>query len=180
MFADTLASQTMSTMASQSSSQAIDMLRATQLSTLEFTPTQGVSVALGFDTSSSLSQHSGSSLLFSNNTSHMVGSVNGAYSSDMKNTSQEVMNLKLGKRFFKAQKESDHQTETFSKIAARNKARTVKQDKEKQAITEGNVNLTRHYRVGDLPDIQISYSDLIAPISHLCQQNKEFAEIVMD
>ena len=177
MFADTLASQTQATLASQAS-QMTGVLRATQISSLEFAPTQGASVALGFDATSSLSQYSGSALLFSSKSSNLSNNFsNGSQSQGT--SSLELGNLKIGKRFFKAQKEAEHQTKVFSKIAAREKVRAKQLEKDKLATMEGSVKLTRQYRVGDLPDIQISYSDLIAPLSKLCQVNKEFSEVVL-
>jgi DNA-dependent protein kinase catalytic subunit len=43
---------------------------------------------------------------------------------------------------------------------------------------EHKVNLYRRYRVGDLPDIQILYQDLILPLQSLGQKDIETARIL--
>ena len=66
-------------------------------------------------------------------------------------TSNEV--FKVGKRFYKADDQSqDAQTGFFAKLATRDKVAKKRAEEERRAR---KVALTRSYRKGDLPDIQV-------------------------
>lgn len=45
-------------------------------------------------------------------------------------------------------------------------------------ILISKVNLMRKYRIGELPDIQISYSDVIRPLRNLCYFDEQFSRIL--
>ena len=61
--------------------------------------------------------------------------------------------MQVGKRFFKADDQSqDAQTGFFAKLAARDKVAMKRAEEERRAR---KVALTRSYRKGDLPDIQV-------------------------
>jgi len=182
MFADTLASQTQATsLASQS--QGLGVLKATQ-STLQFAPTQAGTQRNAMDVSVPVNPSLSTSLLFSqggNSQSRSRTPSGGVgYQSQEFAYSQRsqanVGNLRAGKRFFKEQKNVEHQTKVFSKIAARDKARKSKQEEDRKGNRESAVTLLRKYRIGDLPDIQISFADLISPIMKLSQINSDFAK----
>ena len=149
------------------------MIRATQITSMEFAPTQG---GLSTHFPSSLSQNVSTSLLFSS-TSAINPPDSGSQNTGT--LAVEIGNLKLEKRFYKAQKEVEYQTRVFSKLAAKEKAKVEQSAKNRYAAAEGNVNLTRKYKIGDLPDIQITYSDLISPIIKMCQNSKECTEHLM-
>ena len=83
-----------------------------------------------------------------------------------------------GRRFTREHQNADHQKAVFSKLAARNKIREKQLQEDKLKSIEKNVVLLRRYRKGDLPDIQISYSDLISPILQLCQQSKDVSKVL--
>ena len=81
--------------------------------------------------------------------------------------------LQVGKRFFKADDQSqDAQTGFFAKLAARDKVAMKRAEEERRAR---KVALTRSYRKGDLPDIQVRkrfeprmVSDLLPVSGVLC------------
>ena len=61
--------------------------------------------------------------------------------------------LQVGKRFFKADDQSqDAQTGFFAKLAAKDKVAMKRAEEERLSR---KVALTRNYRQGDLPDIQV-------------------------
>ena len=67
-------------------------------------------------------------------------------------TSNKVF-FKVGKRFYKADDQSqDAQTGFFAKLATRDKVAKKRAEEERRAR---KVALTRSYRKGDLPDIQV-------------------------
>ena len=125
MFAETLTnqSQAIDSQASQAS-QTTGMIRATQIASMEFAPTQG---GLSTHFPSSLSQNVSTSLLFSS-TSAISPPDSGSQNTGT--LAVEIGNLKLEKRFYKAQKEVEYQTRVFSKLAAKEKAKVEQSAKE--------------------------------------------------
>ncbi|XP_027045855.1 DNA-dependent protein kinase catalytic subunit-like [Pocillopora damicornis] len=81
--------------------------------------------------------------------------------------------LKLKRRFLKDQS----QTSTFfaKQAIKRNKIREQAIERQK-AAREGAIVMYRKYRSGDLPDIQIKFSELIAPLQALAQCDNTFAK----
>uniref|UniRef100_A0A8C3LKH7 DNA-dependent protein kinase catalytic subunit n=1 Tax=Chrysolophus pictus TaxID=9089 RepID=A0A8C3LKH7_CHRPC len=81
--------------------------------------------------------------------------------------------LRLRRRFLKDQ-------EKVSLIYARKGVAEQKREKEMKSELkmkfDGQVTLYRSYRVGDLPDIQIERSSLIAPLQGLAQKDPTFAK----
>ncbi|KAG2458009.1 PRKDC kinase, partial [Polypterus senegalus] len=81
--------------------------------------------------------------------------------------------LRLRRRFLKDQEKVSH-------IYAQKNIREQKQEKanvaEQKLKKEGQITLYRRYRQGDLPDIQIQYSSLIAPLQALAQRDPTFAK----
>ncbi|XP_051784693.1 DNA-dependent protein kinase catalytic subunit [Erpetoichthys calabaricus] len=81
--------------------------------------------------------------------------------------------LRLRRRFLRDQEKVSH-------IYAQKNIREQKQEKanvaEQKLKKEGQVILYRRYRQGDLPDIQIQYSSLIAPLQALAQRDPTFAK----
>ncbi|KAM8811045.1 DNA-dependent protein kinase catalytic subunit [Eudromia elegans] len=81
--------------------------------------------------------------------------------------------LRLRRRFLKDQ-------EKLSLIYARKGVAEQKREKEMKSELkmkhDAQVVLYRSYRVGDLPDIQIEYSSLIAPLQGLAQKDPTFAK----
>ena len=159
MYADTLNSQSQGSL---SQTPSAGMLRAT-VSTMEFSQTQG---AMG-----------SKNLSLANTNSHQ-SNLNLSLVRNVTNPSIKIGSLVAGRRFTKEQLTQGYQKSTFSKIAERQKARQRQLEEDKVKSTEKNVVLLRRYRKGDLPDIQISYSDLIAPIIKFCQHSKEMAHVL--
>uniref|UniRef100_A0A8B9FQM5 DNA-dependent protein kinase catalytic subunit n=1 Tax=Amazona collaria TaxID=241587 RepID=A0A8B9FQM5_9PSIT len=81
--------------------------------------------------------------------------------------------LRLRRRFLKDQ-------EKLSMIYARKGVAEQKREKEMKSELkmkyDAQVTLYRSYRVGDLPDIQIEYYSLIAPLQGLAQKDPTFAK----
>uniref|UniRef100_A0A8B9M5W8 DNA-dependent protein kinase catalytic subunit n=1 Tax=Accipiter nisus TaxID=211598 RepID=A0A8B9M5W8_9AVES len=81
--------------------------------------------------------------------------------------------LRLRRRFLKDQ-------EKLSLIYARKGVAEQKREKEMKSELkmkhDAQVTLYRSYRVGDLPDIQIEYCSLIAPLQGLAQKDPTFAK----
>ncbi|XP_071593605.1 DNA-dependent protein kinase catalytic subunit [Heliangelus exortis] len=81
--------------------------------------------------------------------------------------------LRLRRRFLKDQ-------EKLSLIYARKGVAEQKREKEMKSELkmkyDAQVTLYRSYRVGDLPDIQIEYRSLIAPLQGLAQKDPTFAK----
>ncbi|KAL6490371.1 hypothetical protein MHYP_G00007160 [Metynnis hypsauchen] len=81
--------------------------------------------------------------------------------------------LRLKRRFLK-----DKEKESIK--FAKREIQSQKSEKEKRADQklrrEAQVTLYRSYRVGDLPDIQIQYSSLIAPLQALAQRDATLAK----
>ena len=150
-FADTLASQSQS----QASTGSTPHLRATQVS-LEFTPTQG-----GAAPSPSL----GSSLL--------VSPSQGGGGAAEAGGAPLLGKLHVGRRFHKADQSQEAQVGFFARRAATDRARARRREEEKRAR---KVALVRSYRRGDLPDIQVSYGDLVRPLLGLCRASAQFSE----
>ena len=158
------------TLASQSQSQGVvshappALLRATQR-TLEFEPTQG---ALASSLLAAPSQ--GSSLVAP---SQEGGQPGPGDSQEGGLQATQLGRLRVGKRFYKTDAQPEHQIGFFSKLAVRDKVRERRAEEERKAR---KVQLLRSYRLGDLPDVQISYSDLVKPMMTLCQTAPEFSE----
>uniref|UniRef100_A0A3Q3H3L0 DNA-dependent protein kinase catalytic subunit n=1 Tax=Labrus bergylta TaxID=56723 RepID=A0A3Q3H3L0_9LABR len=196
MFVETQNSQGPESMAASQSGSMKGKLRATQ-TTLEFSQTQaaGRSTTYNWLTGSSVdtlaeyslgSESLSSLMVFDKKTERRtaarrpVGEGFGlrrltASTSDEVDSPNEQRNniLRLRRRFLKdqekvslkfAQKEIQHQ-------------RQKQEDKADQRLRkEAQVTLYRNYRVGDFPDIQISYSSLITPLQALAQRDPILAK----
>ncbi|KAM9024210.1 DNA-dependent protein kinase catalytic subunit [Ara ararauna] len=90
-----------------------------------------------------------------------------------KGTEERAEILRLRRRFLKDQ-------EKLSLIYARKGVAEQKREKEMKSELkmkyDAQVTLYRSYRVGDLPDIQIEYCSLIAPLQGLAQKDPTFAK----
>uniref|UniRef100_A0A663E490 DNA-dependent protein kinase catalytic subunit n=1 Tax=Aquila chrysaetos chrysaetos TaxID=223781 RepID=A0A663E490_AQUCH len=93
--------------------------------------------------------------------------------SKTKGIEERVEILRLRRRFLKDQ-------EKLSLIYARKGVAEQKREKEMKSELkmkyDAQVTLYRSYRVGDLPDIQIEYCSLIAPLQGLAQKDPTFAK----
>ena len=162
MYADTLSSQSQGSSQTQSS---LGMLRAT-LATMEFSQTQA---------QGNLNNKSVVPNLSSNGTPVLARPGPGYRRST---TPMKVGSLVAGRRFTHEQKTAGYQKSTFSKIAERQNVRKRQLEEDQLKASEKNVTLLRRYRKGDLPDIQIAYSDLIAPILKLCKLSPELSKVL--
>ncbi|XP_067044034.1 DNA-dependent protein kinase catalytic subunit-like isoform X2 [Acropora muricata] len=171
-------------------------LRATQ--NLQFTPTQDQGRSQTIDWlnpsqeagSSQLfvttSPQSQSSLLFSSSQRKFKGKILKPVPSDFgsqrvdlsQESSQQSQGtsgkevLRLKRRFLK---ESDSSAFFAKREAMRKKLRMQAKERTK-AARESRVVMYRKYRTGDLPDIQIKFSELIAPLQAVAQRDSTFAK----
>ncbi|CAO3672189.1 unnamed protein product [Umbelopsis ramanniana] len=155
------------------------ILRATQ-EALEFTPT------IADDYRNSQMVSSQSSMLFDyagSNASMIMDTVMTESQRDIDEVrsqaySQRDANGKLRnrRRFIKQQ---NYAASKFFRNREASKKRSMTQYQTYQnEAKEYKVNLYRRYRVGDLPDIQILYQDLILPLQSLGQKDIEIARIL--
>ncbi|XP_071410665.1 DNA-dependent protein kinase catalytic subunit isoform X2 [Pithys albifrons albifrons] len=90
-----------------------------------------------------------------------------------KDTEERAEILRLRRRFLKDQ-------DKLSLIYARKNLAEQKREKEMKSELkmkyDAQITLYRSYRVGDLPDIQIEYCSLIAPLQGLAQKDPTFAK----
>ncbi|XP_041817022.1 DNA-dependent protein kinase catalytic subunit isoform X1 [Chelmon rostratus] len=199
MFVETQSSQGPESLAASQSGSMKGKLRATQMS-LEFSQTQtaGRRTAYNWLTGSSVdtlaeytlgSESLSSLLVFDKKTERrttarrpvgegfglrrLTASTDEVDSHTRAQNEQRNNILRLRRRFLKdqekvsltfAQKEIQHQ-------------RQKKEEKADQRLRkEAQVTLYRNYRVGDFPDIQISYSSLITPLQALAQRDPNLAK----
>ncbi|KAL9956083.1 hypothetical protein ACROYT_G037506 [Oculina patagonica] len=174
-------------------------LRATQ--NLQFTPTQdqgrsydwlnpsqGPNATPSQSFTAAPSTQAQSSLLFSSSLTRdhrkMLKPVPRDFGSQNLMPSQELVQqsqvtnekgeiLRLKRRFLKDQ---SGRSELFAKeTLRRNRLREQALERQK-AARESSVVMYRKYRTGDLPDIQIKYSELIAPLQAVAQCDSTFAK----
>uniref|UniRef100_A0A3B4GWP3 DNA-dependent protein kinase catalytic subunit n=1 Tax=Pundamilia nyererei TaxID=303518 RepID=A0A3B4GWP3_9CICH len=199
MFVETLSSQGPESVAASQSGAMKGKLRATQTS-LEFsqTQTQGRRTAYNWLTGSSvdtlaeysLGSESMSSLLVFDKKAErrtaarrpigegfglrrLTASTDEVDSRTRAVNEQRANILRLRRRFLKDQ-------EKVSLGFAKKEIQHQRQEKEEKANLalrkEAQVTLYRNYRVGDFPDIQIPYSNLIAPLQALAQRDPILAK----
>jgi len=84
--------------------------------------------------------------------------------------------LRLKKRFYKSQQEASR-VFFINRNTLINKQRDKLIDEQKQR-REHQVTMYRKYRSGDLPDIQINYSYIIAPLQALAQRDTMIARLL--
>uniref|UniRef100_A0A3Q4MQ59 DNA-dependent protein kinase catalytic subunit n=1 Tax=Neolamprologus brichardi TaxID=32507 RepID=A0A3Q4MQ59_NEOBR len=191
MFVETLSSQGPESVAASQSGAMKGKLRATQTS-LEFSQTQTEGTAVSVDTLAeySLGSESMSSLLVFDKKAErrtaarrpigegfglrrLTASTDEVDSRTRAVNEQRANILRLRRRFLKDQ-------EKVSLGFARKEIQHQRQEKEEKANLalrkEAQVTLYRNYRVGDFPDIQIPYSNLIAPLQALAQRDPILAK----
>ncbi|XP_061073095.1 DNA-dependent protein kinase catalytic subunit [Conger conger] len=199
MFAETLASQ--AGPQSQSSSQDRSwvpggQLRATQ-ATLEFTPTQttGRRKAFNWLTGSSVTTvaeytppSSGSLMVFGKTERQQVSRKALGADFGLKqlstptDTVDSMTNAAMEKRahILRLKRKFLKDPEKTSLSFAKKEIIKQKEEKEKAADQkvrrDAQVTLYRRYRVGELPDIQIQHSSLIAPLQALAQRDSTLAK----
>ncbi|KAL3667954.1 hypothetical protein V7S43_006831 [Phytophthora oleae] len=78
---------------------------------------------------------------------------------------QSRYHRKASKRFFQ-----DH----YALLRKKQEAQITRERKQRQ----GNVTMTRNYRSGEFPDIQISQQDIVEPIMALCEMHGETSSLV--
>uniref|UniRef100_A0A3Q3H2P1 DNA-dependent protein kinase catalytic subunit n=1 Tax=Labrus bergylta TaxID=56723 RepID=A0A3Q3H2P1_9LABR len=191
MFVETQNSQGPESMAASQSGSMKGKLRATQ-TTLEFSQTQaaGRSTTYNWLTGSSVdtlaeyslgSESLSSLMVFDKKTERRtaarrpVGEGFGlrrltASTSDEVDTNEQRNNiLRLRRRFLKDQE----------KVSLKFAQKEIQHQRQKQVQLmrqPAQVTLYRNYRVGDFPDIQISYSSLITPLQALAQRDPILAK----
>lgn len=169
------------------SEQSLGMnLRATQQS-LQFQPTQEIGKSAynwltqsNVDTmqasliSSSLSETQ-SALLFTHGRKLTNKDQSGS-GGLMMNSDDEI--LKLRKRFIKDK--SAAQSRFFARKQIEKKSREEEMRRELSAKRLNRVEKYRVYRIGDFPDIQIKFAELIAPLQALAQRDSQIAMLLFD
>ena len=147
-------------MSSSQGSQRKTFLRKTQqTSSLAFMPTQ---TSMDFVDGSDESSSSLSSSLSNN---------------------ESITSLKrgVGGRRFHASDGLDHEKtkEFFASKYAKDERRKLKFKEEHKLRKEAQVSLMRTYRIGELPDIQIAYADVIKPLRALCHRDPTSSKSLM-
>jgi DNA-dependent protein kinase catalytic subunit len=64
------------------------------------------------------------------------------------------------------------------KIEKKNKDEEIKKQLKMKRIS--HVEKYRQYRIGDFPDIQIKFSELIAPVQALAQKDSQIAMVLFE
>ncbi|CAF0815340.1 unnamed protein product [Brachionus calyciflorus] len=160
---------------SNSFTESIDLrqnLRATQ-QTLQFQPTLKVS---GFNwlTQSSVDTFVDSSII--ENKSALLFK-NSTTSKSTTNTDENEIQ-KLRKRFLKDK--TENQNRFFARKQNEKKARDEEYKKQLKTKRENHVEKYRTYRIGDFPDIQIKFCELIAPLQALAQKDSHIAMLLFE
>ncbi|XP_065180580.1 DNA-dependent protein kinase catalytic subunit-like [Sycon ciliatum] len=88
-------------------------------------------------------------------------------------TQQEIMSLK--KRFLKDRGTSG---QVFARIESRRQKLREERSRQQKEAREHRVVMYRKYRDGDLPDIQIKFSELIRPLQALAQRDSSLARLL--
>ncbi|CAH1795603.1 unnamed protein product [Owenia fusiformis] len=83
--------------------------------------------------------------------------------------------LRLKRRFLKSQAESRN---FFARRSMKMKKIREEKLKEQRSKRESQVTMYRKYRIGDLPDIQIKYSYIIAPLQALAMRDSTLAKLL--
>ncbi|XP_064600499.1 DNA-dependent protein kinase catalytic subunit-like [Liolophura sinensis] len=83
--------------------------------------------------------------------------------------------IRLKRRFMK---DNEAKRVFFMKRQTRLNKMREEAKKEQLARREHQVTMYRKYRIGDLPDIQIKHSDLIAPLQAVAQRNSAVAKLL--
>ncbi|KAJ8369167.1 hypothetical protein SKAU_G00091950 [Synaphobranchus kaupii] len=201
MFAETLATQTGHQSQSQDGTTspswtAGGQLRATQ-ATLEFTPTQSAGRRKAFNwlTGSSVDTltdytppSSGSLMVFGKSDRQQVSrkaleanfgqkqlSTPTDPGDSMTNAAKEKRAhiLRLKRKFLK---DTDKVSLTFAKKEILHQRQEKEKAADQKVRRDAQVTLYRKYRVGELPDIQIQHSSLIAPLQALAQRDPTLAK----
>lgn len=88
--------------------------------------------------------------------------------------------VRIGKRFGKQDHESHEQTKVrFAKQHQKKLTQSERLEKERKGRRHAQVSLLRSYRSGDLPDIQITFADVIKPLKALCSRDNIIARQVV-
>ncbi|XP_054711224.1 DNA-dependent protein kinase catalytic subunit-like, partial [Uloborus diversus] len=99
-----------------------------------------------------------------------------SYTSPVKNEKPRKSSVwMLRRRFVKDQKQSD----TFAKQELRRQDARKERLKEQRNQRDAQVTMYRQYRIGELPDIQISNAEIIAPIQALAMHDAIIAKLLL-
>ncbi|XP_064478548.1 DNA-dependent protein kinase catalytic subunit-like [Ornithodoros turicata] len=187
LFAETLsASQTLS----QAQSDIIagrtldmDQIRATAAS-LQFTPTQDVKDEKGKGTFNWLTQ---STFEMSTgdeprpSTSSRLFAVGRSKSNEQEGIAQKgpcwAKEIRYLRRRFV--KDDEKVRQQYIRQEVRRKERRKELEKEQKARREAEVTLYRRYRLGELPDIEIPHSAIIAPLQALAEEDQQVAQMLI-
>jgi DNA-dependent protein kinase catalytic subunit len=167
-------------------------LRATQQQSLQFQPTQeagsgGAKTTYNWLTQSSVDtfqasfanysfSESQSALLF-NTGKKSAKNVDSLTSNSNANESDQDI-LRLRRRFAKDKTVAQHRFFARKQIDKKNKEEEFK--KQLKLKRSSHVEKYRQYRIGDFPDIQIKFSEIIAPIQALAQRDSQIAMILFE
>nr|QOY44576.1 DNA-dependent protein kinase catalytic subunit [Alvinella pompejana] len=207
MFVDTQSTQTSSDGSSDGGSTSPIQLRATQ-DVQQFTATQGVGTSKGpYDwlTQSSIDTFADSDVNMSTETQSSLLFTIGATSSKSAPSHRQRVQQRPGPRFGKHSlqqgkagnrndsddgleilqlkrrfiKDSGDRSAYFARREARQRAIREEIAQEQRQRRENQVILYRKYRIGDLPDIQIEYFNIIAPLQALAQKDSRMAMLLL-
>jgi DNA-dependent protein kinase catalytic subunit len=79
--------------------------------------------------------------------------------------------LRVGKRFVQ-RTDFDRTKAYFARAAARSEERSASRRKDEAGRRAAGVTLMRRYRLGDLPDVEITYEDVVKSVRNLCVKDE--------
>ena len=90
--------------------------------------------------------------------------------------------VRIGKRFTKVNENKKPDLESaksyFARLHQRKVNRKELMEKERKGRRHAQVTLRRNYRIGELPDVEITSADVLNPLRFLCYLDNEVAEML--
>ncbi len=88
--------------------------------------------------------------------------------------------LRVGRRFLRSDRVSHEHTKAyFARQHAKKERRLKQRQEERRGRRLAQVTLMRKYRVGDLPDIQISTADVVRSLRNICTRDEMMARLFL-
>lgn len=91
-----------------------------------------------------------------------------------------IIQSKLIRRRFVRDQDREKQSNYFAKLESQRRKTREAIHKERKLRREAQVTMYREYRVGELPDIQIQYKAIIAPLQALAQHDSKVSGVLLE
>ncbi|XP_064117191.1 DNA-dependent protein kinase catalytic subunit-like [Macrobrachium nipponense] len=91
-----------------------------------------------------------------------------------------ITQSKLIRRRFVRDQDREKQSNYFAKLESQRRKTREAIHKERKLRREAQVTMYREYRVGELPDIQIQYKAIIAPLQALAQHDNRVSGVLLE